>query len=567
MRRSEDTVDLVIRGGTIVDGTGAPGFQGDVAISGDRIVAVGDVCGATGREELDATGLVVAPGFIDAHSHMDAQVFWDDLGMPVCWHGVTSVVMGNCGFTVAPTNDDARELVVRCLERAEDIPASAMSAGLPWSWQSYAEYLDAVETTPKGVNYAGSIGHSALRTFVMGERAFDEDATRDDMEAMARELRSALAAGAAGFSTSRSRGHATSDGRPVASRRATWEEVSALVDIVGHESNAIFQLAQERHGDSERQREWLDRFQRLAIESGAPIVFGMFASTLTQVPMEFVDETAALGGEIFVLTHSRNIVSTQSFRSHLAFDKLPEWQDLRRRPEAEQKVMLRDPEVRARLVHAAHHGDYGIAFGPEARKPDYEHLRVLLTPYPGNPSVAEEARRRGVDPAEALIDIALEHDFDVLFMEEIVNQDEEQLLRLLRHPRTAMGFSDSGAHVSQIFDASIYSHLLGYWVRERGAIGLEEAIQMITSRPADMWRLADRGRLAPGQYADVTVFDPQTVGPLMPELVSDVPGGTQRFEQRASGFAATIVNGTVLTRDGEATAARPGRLLRASALA
>jgi N-acyl-D-amino-acid deacylase len=562
MNSSGGQVDLVVRNGTIVDGTGAPGYVGDVAVAGDRIVAVGEV-DVEGREEIDASELVIAPGFVDAHSHMDAQVFWDDLGMPVCWHGVTSVVMGNCGFTLAPVRNEAHELVVRCLERAEDIPASAMAEGLPWSWQSYAEYLDAVDTATKGVNYAGQIGHSALRTFAMGERAFEEDANADDMAAMARELRSALAAGAAGFSTSRSGGHATSDGRPVASRRATWDEVTALVDIVGAESNAIFQIAQERHVNPERQADWLDRFQRLALESGAPILFGLFASTLPQIPFDFLDDTVAKGGTMNVLTHSRYIISAQSFRSHLAYDKLPEWQEVRHRPEAEQKALLRDPEVRARLVHAAHHGDYGEAFGPEARKPEYDQLRVVLSPYPPYPTVAEEAARRGVDPVEAVIDIALEHDFDVVFAQDLVPQDDEQLVRMMRHPHTAMGFSDSGAHVGQIYDASIFTHLLGYWVRQRQAFPLEEAVQMITSRPADIWRLKDRGRLATGGFADITVFDPDTVGPLMPVLVDDVPGDNQRFEQRASGIAATIVNGTVLTRDGEATEARPGRLLRA----
>jgi N-acyl-D-amino-acid deacylase len=563
MNSTGGQVDLVVRNGTIVDGTGAPGYVGDVAVAGDRIVAVGEV-DVEGREEIDASELVIAPGFVDAHSHMDAQVFWDDLGMPVCWHGVTSVVMGNCGFTLAPVRNEAHELVVRCLERAEDIPASAMAEGLPWSWQSYAEYLDAVDAATKGVNYAGQIGHSALRTFAMGERAFEEDASADDMDAMARELRSALAAGAVGFSTSRSGGHATSDGRPVASRRATWDEIVALVDIVGAESNAIFQLAQERHVNPERQADWLDRFQRLALESGAPILFGLFASTLPQIPFDFLDDTVAKGGTMNVLTHSRYIISAQSFRSHLAYDKLPEWQEVRHRPEAEQKALLRDPDVRARLVHAAHHGDYGEAFGPEARKPEYDQLRVLLSPYPPYPTVAEEAARRGVDPVEAVIDIALEHDFDVVFAQDLVPQDDEQLVRMMRHPHTAMGFSDSGAHVGQIFDASIFTHLLGYWVRQRQAFPLEEAVQMITSRPADIWRLKDRGRLAPGGFADITVFDPDTVGPLMPTLVDDVPGDNQRFEQRAAGIAATIVNGTVLTRDGDATESRPGRLLRAT---
>jgi N-acyl-D-aspartate/D-glutamate deacylase len=555
--------DLVVRGGTIVDGSGSPGRQGDVAVTGDRIVAVGEVDGS-GRTEIEAGGLVVAPGFVDAHTHMDAQVFWDDLGMPACWHGVTSVVMGNCGFTLAPAHPGSEALVVRSLERAEDIAGEAMAEGITWSWETFAEYLDTLDRLPKGLNYASSIGHSALRTFAMGERAFDEPANDDDLAVMADELRSALRAGAAGFTTSRSRAHATSDDRPVASRLASWSEVQALVGIVGRESDAIFQLAPERGLGPDEHEDFLRRLGDLAVDSGAPIVFGHFATTrLAQPTLELIDETVARGGEMWALTHSRGIVSAQSFLTRLGFDKLPEWQAVRSRPLEEQKALLRDPEVRARLVHAAHHGDYGASFGPEAGKPKFDSMRILLSVYPPHPTVTDEATRRGVDPVEAMIDIALEHDLDVFFMQELVTQKDDDLLATLRHPRTAMCFSDNGAHVSQIFDASIYSHLLGYWVRERGALTLEEAVQMITARPAAAWRLHDRGLLAPGFAADLTVFDPKTVGPTMPYVVHDVPGDQRRIEQRATGFAATIVNGEVLTRDGEATEARPGRLLRA----
>ena len=553
--------DLVVRGGLIVDGSGAEGARGDVAVIGDRVVAVGEVDGC-GREELDADGLVVAPGFVDAHTHMDAQLFWDDLGKPTCWHGVTSVVMDNCGFTLAPARPDARALVVRNLERAEDIAPEAMAAGITWTWSTFPEFLDAVDARPKGVNYAASIGHSALRTWAMGERAFEETANEDDLALMSAELRSALQAGAAGFTTSRGAAHATSDGRPVASRLASWDELAALVEIVGRESDGIFQLALERSFDPERQRDFEAWLCRLAVSSGAPIVFGKFAGKLPEPSTELIDETAAQGGEMYALTHCRGAMSAQSFLTRLGFDSLAEWQEVRRRPYAEQQLLLRDPEIRRRLVHAAYHGDYGPTFGPEAGRPKFETMTVLQSPYLPNPTVADEARRRGVDPVEAMIDIALEHDFDVFFLQMLVPQDERELLRLMRHPRTAMCFSDSGAHVSQIFDSSIYTHLLAYWVRERHAFTLEEAIQMITARPAGVWRLHGRGRLTPGYAADITIFDPETVAPLMPRVVEDLPGGAKRIEQQAVGYATTIVNGRVLTQGGEATDARPGRLLR-----
>ena len=387
--------DLVIRGGDVIDGTGTPAVRSDVAVVGGRIAAVGEVRDR-GRREINATGLVVAPGFIDAHTHMDAQVFWDDLGKPPCWHGVTTVVMGNCGFTLAPTRRGHESLVIRSLERAEDIPPEALAEGLPWTWQTFAEYLDAVDRVPKGLNYAAAIGHSALRTWTMGERAFEMSATDDDVSAMERELTNALRAGAAGFTTSRGKGHATSDGKPVASRLATWAEVAALVGVVGRERHGVFQLAPERSTDQKEQVEFERRLQALALETGVPIVFGLFATTqLPQPSIDLVDKTVALGGEMWVLTHCRGIVSVQSFLTRLAFDSIPEWHEVRALPHEAQKLLLRDLAVRARLVEAAHHGVYADAFGPEARRPHFDSLRVLLSPYPDNPTVADEASAAG----------------------------------------------------------------------------------------------------------------------------------------------------------------------------
>jgi N-acyl-D-amino-acid deacylase len=554
--------DLVVRNGLVIDGSGAPGARGDVAVLDGRIVATGDVDGA-GRDEIDAEGHVVAPGFVDGHTHMDAQVFWDDLGTSSCWHGVTTVVMGNCGFTLAPARPDGRPLVVRNLERAEDISGAAMAQGINWTWSTFAEYLDAVDALPKGINYAGAIGHSALRTWAMGERAFDGPATEEDLDVMIQEVRGALRAGAAGFTTSRSVAHQTSDGRPVASRLAAWDEVVALVDVVGRESSAVFQLAMNVSLDPEVRADGQRRLQELALSSGVPILFGLFASWHSSGVLPMIEETVSRGGRMYGLTHCRGVCSAQSFLTRLAFDALPGWRDVRSRPLAEQRTLLQDPELRARLVREAHHGHYPESVGTEARKPNYENFTILSSPYLPNPSVAQEARRLGVDPVEVMIDAALERDFDLFFMQPLTPQSDDALVDLLRHPLTAMTFSDSGAHVSQIFDASIQSHLLAYWVRERQAFTLEEAVRMITHQPARVWGLHDRGILAPGYAADITIFDPATVAPLMPQVVNDLPGGATRIVQGAQGYAFTIVNGQVLTRDGKPTEARPGQLLRA----
>jgi N-acyl-D-aspartate/D-glutamate deacylase len=531
------------------------------------VVAVGEVDGR-GREEIDADGLVVAPGFVDAHTHMDAQVFWDELGTSSCWHGVTTVAMGNCGFTLAPASEAGKGLVVRNLERAEDIAAEAMEQGITWSWSTFAQYLDAVDALAKGINYASAVGHSALRTWVMGERAFEEPASDDDLGAMKAELTDALRAGAAGFSTSRAGEHLTSDDRPVASRLSTWAETAELVEVMGREGTGVFEVAGGLGASApvEERRAYYDELRRLALESGVPVVFGLFATPRFLDAVPVIDATASAGGRMYGLTHCRGASSVQSFQSQLSFDVLPEWQVLRSLPLVEQRRQLQDPEVRARLVEAARSGPYGDPLKTKAREPDYDQIEIMDSAYLPNPTLAQEARRRGVHPAEVVIDVALERDFDVSFLQILTPQREDDLIPLLRNPNTAMTFSDAGAHVSQICDASIQSYLLAYWVREREVFTLEEAIRMITSRPARVWNLVDRGVLAPGYAADVTIFDPETVAPRLPRLVHDLPGGAPRLVQHADGYHATIVNGQVFTRDGQASDRRPGRLLRANQL-
>ena len=556
--------DLVIRNGTVVDGSGAPSVRGDVAIVDGKIAAVGAVDG-TGREEIDADGLVVAPGFVDGHTHMDAQVFWDDLGTSSCWHGVTTAVMGNCGFTLAPASADQSALVVRNLERAEDISGEAMAQGITWTWSTFREYLDAVDALPKGLNYAAAIGHSALRTWAMGERAFTDAATPEDLAVMEAELSDALRAGAVGFSTSRSDQHETSDDRAVASRLATWDEVCALVGLMGRESEGIFQLTSEKASfdpDPAVRDEYYARLRDLAVTTKVPIAFGLFAIPNGANTLPLMEETAALGGQMYGLTHCRGVAVVLSFKTRLPFDNLPEWKQIRSQPLDAQRAALLDPAVRARLVHEANHGDYGRAIGAEARKPDWNVVSILRSPYLPNPSVAEEAARRGIDPVELVIELALESDFDQYFVQMLTQQPEDELMKLLRSPYSAMTFSDAGAHVSQILDCSIQTHLLAYWVRERQMLSIEEAIPMITRKPAEMWRLHDRGLLRAGMAGDVTIIDLDRVAPDMPEVVDDLPGGSRRLTQTAQGYVATIVNGEVLTRDGTATDNRPGHLLR-----
>ncbi|MFN0092719.1 MAG: N-acyl-D-amino-acid deacylase family protein [Acidimicrobiales bacterium] len=558
--------DLVVRNGTVVDGSGGARYRADVGVDAGRITRIGRIR-ERGAQEIDAEGAVVAPGFVDGHTHMDAQVAWDPLGTCSCWHGVTTVVMGNCGFSVAPARPDARDLVVRNLERAEDISAEAMAAGIEWTWESFPEYLDTLDRLPKGINYAAYLGHSALRTYVMGERAFEAEASDDEVAVMAAHVRDALQAGAIGFSTSRTRNHQTSDDRPVASRLATWSEVEALVGVMGELGVGIFEIAGEDFGrNRERRHDYFGRLQRLALDTGVPITFGIAGGrqkgTGHRAWLALLDDTAAKGGRMFGQVHSREFNVVLSFKTQTPFDRLPEWSEIRSWPLAEQRRAFADPDVRARLIEAANSGSWAKGLGAEARRPDYDWMRVMDRPEPPYRTVAELAAERGCDPVEVVLDLAVERDLEQYFLQPIGNGDQDTVLELMRHPRCVVTFSDSGAHVSQLMDSSIPTHLLGHWVRSREALTLEEAVRMVTFETAQAWGFHDRGLLREGLAADLCVFDPATIGPGMPTAAVDLPGGAKRLTQKATGITATVVNGEVLFEGGEHTGALPGRLLR-----
>jgi N-acyl-D-amino-acid deacylase len=561
--------DLVVKNGTVIDGSGLPRFRADVGVRDGRIASIGRIR-ERAREVIDADGHVVAPGFVDGHTHMDAQIFWDPYGTCSCWHGITSVVMGNCGFTLAPCSSKDKHLVIRNLERAEDISAEAMDAGIEWSWTTYREFLDTLERLPKGINYSGYLGHSALRTYVMGERAFDGPATDDDMRAMEAELRDAIEAGAIGFTTSRSPSHETPDRRPVASRMATWEEVRRLVGVMGDLNAGIFEIAGEgvdrSSGGEEARRDYHRRLRELAVETGRPITFGLFgrkdAPGIWREYVRLIDETAAAGGRMFAQVHSRALSAILSFKTQTPFDKLPVWREIRKLPLAEQRERLSDRSLRPQLVQAARAKFEGKPVGTEARPAVFDWLFVMENVHGPHRSVAEVARQRQCDPVDAMIDLALERDFDAFFFQPIANEDQDVALELMRYKHAVVTFSDSGAHVSQLMDSSLQTHLLAHWVREKQAFTLEEAVRMLTLVPASYWGFADRGLLREGLAADLVVFDPDTIAAEMPEVATDLPAGAKRLVQRCRGIAATVVNGETVLRDGKPTGALPGRLLR-----
>ena len=559
--------DVVIKNGTIVDGSGGARYRADVGLSDGKIATIGRLDNK-GQKVIDAEGHVVSPGFVDGHTHMDAQIFWDPIGSCSCYHGVTSVVMGNCGFTLAPCREEEADMVFRSLERAEDLSREAMLAGIKWSWETFPEYLDTIERLPKGINYAGYIGHSALRTYVMGERAFEAEASEDEVKTMQRMVKEAVNAGAIGFSTSRTFNHITADDKPVASRLASWEEVRAIVNSMGETGKGIFEIAGESPGrDPERIREYHERLRDLAVESGVTQTWGMFSSRIApdywRPYFDLLDETAEMGGRMVAQVHSRALSSLLSFESNTPFDNWDYWKEFRALPLEEQLVKLRNPEIKAKLVEIASQEYKGPrVVGAEARPPVWEFIYPMDDMVYDKPSMAEIAKQKNVSPVELMIDMALERDFKMFFRQPIANELTDQVIEMIKHPRAVCTFSDSGAHVSQIMDSSLQTHLLSYWVREKQAMSLEEGVRQITYDTATLWGLHDRGLIREGLAADLVIFDPETIGADMPEIVHDLPAGQRRIKQTATGIKNTLVNGEVLLTNNEYSGSTSGKLLR-----
>jgi N-acyl-D-aspartate/D-glutamate deacylase len=566
------SLDLLIRGGTIVDGSGAARYRGDIGVRGGRIVEIGRIRSAAERT-IDADGLIVSPGFIDGHTHMDAQVAWDRIGSCSCWHGVTTVIMGNCGFALAPCRPADREWFARCLTAVEDIPTEAMLAGIDWTWETFPEYLANVDRLPKAINYGAYLGHSALRMYVMGKRALTEKATEDDLTRMVAAVKEAVRAGAMGFSSSRATTHVTPDDTPVASRIADWSELDRLVGALADLNAGVFQIGPDISG-GEAQRRFLTRLKQLGVESGRPIMFGVLSSRQGDKPnpwtyqLDYLDECAAAGARMWGQSTTRSINAIFSLKSYLPFDVLPAWRELRGLPLAEQKRRLADPAARGRLVAAEANMkprdnvfQGGGAATTDPRKPDYDNLYAMKGVDWNDPTVAQLSGQRGKHPVEVMIDLVLEND-DQVFVQPLVNEDPEHVLGMLRHPRTLATFSDSGAHVCQEMGSSLQTHLLSYWVRARQAFTLEEAVRKLTFDNASAWDLNDRGLVRAGYAADLVVFDEARVRPAMPSVESDLPSGARRLVQKAEGIAAVVVNGQVTLEQGRATGAVSGKLLR-----
>jgi N-acyl-D-amino-acid deacylase len=553
-------LDLVLRGGRVCDGSGAPARDADVAIVSGRIARIGRV-DEPARRTLDVAGLVVAPGFVDVHTHYDAQVTWDRLCTPSCWHGVTSVVVGNCGFSLAPCRSADRERLLRMLEHVEGMPFESLRTGIVWEWESFPEYLGMLRRRPLGPNVGALLGHSALRTWVLGEDAYVRAARPAEIAAMQDVVREAMAAGGIGLATSRSPAHVGEGGRPVPSRQATRAEVDALVAAMAESGRGVLEITTETFPVSADELGWL---QDLARTSRRPVSF----SAILDVPdrrgvwepvYAALRAGIAAGAPVFPQVSCRPMRFDFDLETGCAsLDAMPCWRRWRAADSpAARLALLADAGFRA----AVRAESVGRTSAPASRR----WAEVVLedatlpahAPFVGK-TLAEIAAMRGGDVIDALLDVSAAEELHARFSMLLVNYDDEHVGALLRRPESLIALSDAGAHVSVLCDAGYATHLLGHWVRERGLFGWEEAVRRLTSMPASIYGIPERGHIAPGLPADVTCFDPTRVGARPPEKVRDFPGGAPRYVTRADGVEHVFIAGEAFIEAGRWNGAYPG---------
>ncbi len=550
---------LVIRGGTVVDGTGAPGVDADVAIEGDRIVEVGP--NLRGDRELDAGGAVVAPGFIDIHTHYDAQVFWDPALTPSCFHGVTTVVAGNCGFSLAPTRPSDRDYLGRTMEKVEDMDPACLAEGIPWDdFETFPQYLDAVRRRGSVLNFSAYLGHTALRLYVMGREASDRAATPEEIDAMARLVAEAMDAGAMGFATSLGLAHRGADGRPIPSRVAERSEFEALFRVVGDAGRGVVGV---NGGTGLTFRDCYD----LQPEIGAPITFTAILTTPGGAHVKAMDiHHAGLsrGADVWPQVTCRPLVFSMTMAEPFNLNPNPVFAELMPRSFEERRAAYADPTWRQRVRDAWE--------TRQAPRPRLDAFSVMESTRPEliGKSLEDIPRADGADLFDVLLDLALgEPDMRALrFTAIIANDDTDGVAMLLHEPKCTIGLSDAGAHISQLCDAPQATDLLGTWVRDRQVLTVEDAVRKMTKVQADLFGIPDRGVLAPGAFADVVVFEPDTVAPGPLRRVRDFPAGTERLTaDRPSGVRHVLVNGTAIRLDGDQveSAARPGRVVTPTA--
>jgi N-acyl-D-aspartate/D-glutamate deacylase len=542
--------DLVIRNGNLIDGSGEPGRPGDLAIQDGRIAAIGEVEGS-GEREIDAEGHAVTPGFVDIHTHYDGQATWDPQLAPSCYHGVTTAVMGNCGVGFAPVHPDKHSFLIELMEGVEDIPGAALHEGIDWSWESFPEYLDALESRRFTMDLGTQVPHGSIRAYVMGERgARNEPATPEDIAEMARLVKEGVAAGALGFSTSRTIAHTAINGEPVPGTFAAEDELFGIGRALG-----------------ELELEWM---RKLSSEIGRPVSFAMLqvdaAPDLWRELLDLSSEAAKEGAQIFPQVAGRPFGMLIGHQTDIhPFGHCPTYAGLLAKPFDERIAEMRKPEVRERILAEAK-AEPGMLLGqlrrsfPMGDPPNYEPSY--------EDSIEAIATAQGVDPHALMYDRMLERNGRELFLMPVLNYSgliADPIREMMHHPNAVLGLGDGGAHCGVICDASIQTFMLTHWVRDRTRgerIPVEFAVQRMTSDTARLYGLDDRGRLAPGLRGDVNIIDLEGLRLESPEMIFDLPAGGKRFMQRSRGYRATIVGGEVTLENDELTGALPGRLVR-----
>ena len=572
--------DLVVRGGTVVDGTGAAPFVADVAIQAGKIAVVGKVTEA-GREEIDASGKIVTPGFVDIHTHYDGQATWDSVLTPTAWHGVTTLVMGNCGVGFAPVAPDKHDFLIGLMEGVEDIPGTALHAGIAWEWETFPEYLDALEKRQYAMDIGTQVPHGAVRVYVMGERgAKNEPATPEDIRQQAAIVKEAIAAGALGFSMSRTIVHRAVDGEVVPGTHGAEDEIFGIARTLGELGEGIVELAPAgiQGEDMSAPDKEIDWMRRLSAEIRRPVSFALVQHDVAPKDwkrlLDLCDEAGEKDGAILRPQVSARpntlLIGHQSFHP---FSFRPSYVAMKDLPLAERVEQLRKPEVRAQIL-----GEESFYAVPQMKvvvqmiENGIDKIFRLGDPPNYEPGPEESlkaiAADQGRDPFDLLYDWLLELDGKQLLMLTLLNYSDYNLdavREMLEHPRTAFGLGDGGAHCGAICDASMTTSLLAHWVkgRTRGPkLDIEVAVKKMTADTAALYGLNDRGQLLPGKKGDLNVIDLERLENQMPEIANDLPAGAGRFIQRARGYEATVVSGTVTFREGQHTGALPGRLVR-----
>jgi N-acyl-D-amino-acid deacylase len=564
--------DLVIKGGSVVDGTGAPARTADVAITDGVVTEVGGVDGLA-KETLDADGLLVTPGFVDVHTHFDGQITWDPLLTPTCWHGVTTIVMGNCGVGFAPVQPDRHEWLIGLMEGVEDIPGAALSAGIKWEWETFPEYLDAVDRMPKLFDVGAQVPHGAVRAYVMGERgAKNEPATPEDIAAMAAIVRVGVEAGALGFSTSRTIAHMAIDGEPVPGTFAAEDELFGIGRVLGELGRGVFELAPagalgEDLAAPEREMAWM---RKLSAAIGRPVTFALTQNDhdpeAWQRMLYLCADAAREGAEVRPQVAGRPVTLLLGLQTFHPFAYCPSWPATAAPTPAETAMRMRDPELRRRLLAEV---DTAIApmrqfLDPErafpmSAFPDYEPSR--------DASIAARARAEKRSPMEVFYDVLMEDDGRSLVLRPLLNYTDfslDAVRTMLEHHTSAWGLGDGGAHCGTTCDASTPTFMLTHWTRDRAhdRLPLEWVVRKMTSETASLYGFTDRGVLAPGMLADVNVIDYDGLQLPRPEMIADLPAGARRFVQGSAGYVATVKRGVTVLRSGEDQGARPGQLVR-----